>query len=151
MTRVRAVARRVPCTRRDAVKHVGLTALLDSHQLHFNYHPKANRLRYTRVRRDRPQVKADSGQSSVQMQRPRDVYGRGGKAWAERSAVIANPRAQAAQRIRHGREPPRRVPRGSGSATVSLHLNGAGLPTAFAVRVLRKKLSGQFLPVQRNA
>ena len=72
VTRVRAVARRVPCTRRDAAKHVGLTALLDSHELHFNHHAKADHLRYTRVRRDRPQVKADSGQPSVQMQRPRD-------------------------------------------------------------------------------
>ena len=80
VTRVRAVARRVPCTRGDAVKHVGLTALLDSHQFHFNHHAKANRLRYTRVRRDRPQVKADSGQPSVRMQQPREMHGRGGEA-----------------------------------------------------------------------
>jgi len=140
----------VPCTRRDAVKHVGLTALLDSHQFHFNHHAKANRLRYTRVRRDRPQVKADSGQPSVQMQRPRDVYGGGGKAWEERSAVIANPAPRRRNEYGTAGSSPRRVPLGSGGATVSRDLNEAGLPTVFAVRVPRKKLSGQFLPVQRT-
>jgi hypothetical protein len=80
LTRTRAVARRVPCTRRDTAKCVGLNALLDSHHPCFDRHAKDNRLRYVRVRRDWPQVKADSGQPSVRMQQPREMHGRGGEA-----------------------------------------------------------------------
>jgi hypothetical protein len=40
VSRARAVARRVPCTRRDTAKGVGLTALLDSHQLDHHRRPR---------------------------------------------------------------------------------------------------------------
>ena len=110
VTRTRAVARRVLCTRRDTAKCVGFSALLDSHELHFNRHAKANRLRYTRVRRDRPQVKADSGQPASQKQQPRDGHGGGHEGGAERGAVTTPFGAKAAQRLRHGRKPPRGTP-----------------------------------------